>query len=80
MTPDTGSALLIILVFVLPGFATLVLMQWTYQRRLRDRTPLELVLVSLLYSSITYLAVGIAVWPFGVQFSDVARHAPPSSR
>lgn len=53
MTPATGTALLILVAFVLPGFITLVAREATYV--VRDAvTPFERLLLSLSYSARIY--------------------------
>jgi hypothetical protein len=50
MAPATGTALLILVAFVLPGFITLVARETTYVMR-DAATPFERLLLSLSYSA-----------------------------
>lgn len=72
MTPETGTALIILAAFVLPGFVTIALMERTYAVAVRDRSSLELLLLALYYSAISYAVVGLATWPFGLSVADVS--------
>jgi hypothetical protein len=67
---DTGTAILILGIFVMPGFITLLLRERFYVVRGED-TPFERLLQALYYSAIIYgviLAVGLR---FGLEKSDV---------
>ncbi len=70
MIADTGTAILILGIFVLPGFITLLFRERFYVVRGQD-TPFERLLQALFYSAIVYgviLAVGLY---FGLDKSDV---------
>jgi hypothetical protein len=59
MTPKTGTALLVIAVFVLPGFVTLLIRERTYTVP-SEQKPFERLLRALYYAALVYaLAVGI---------------------
>jgi uncharacterized protein DUF6338 len=67
---DTGTAILILGIFVLPGFITLLFRERFYVVRGQD-TPFERLLQALFYSAIVYgliLAVGLC---FGLDKADV---------
>ena len=53
MAPETGTALLILAVFVLPGFVTLLLRERMFAVRGED-TPFERLLNALYYSALVY--------------------------
>ncbi len=70
MAPATGTALLILAVFVLPGFVTLLFRERMFAVR-GEETPFERLLNALFYSALIYafvLAVGAI---FGLDKSDV---------
>jgi hypothetical protein len=70
MSPPTGTALLILAVFVLPGFITLLLREWTYVPK-GDDSPFDRLLTALFYSALIYaIAVGGAA-VFGLDKSAV---------
>lgn len=59
MTPQTGTALLIIAVFVLPGFVTLLIRERTYTVP-SEQKPFERLLRALYYAALVYaLAIGV---------------------
>lgn len=59
MTPQTGTALLVIAAFVLPGFVTLLVRERTYTVP-SEQKPFERLLRALYYAALVYaLAVGI---------------------
>jgi hypothetical protein len=61
MTPDTGTAILVLAVFVLPGFITLLFRERLYVVKGQD-TPFERLLQALFNSAIIYaLVVGIGL-------------------
>jgi len=71
MAPATGTALLILVAFVLPGFITLVAREATYV--VRDAvTPFERLLLSLSYSARIYGILLIAATLFRVSPGDIA--------
>jgi hypothetical protein len=65
MAPETGTALLLLAAFVLPGFVTLLVRERTYMIKGED-SPFERLLNALYYSSIIYaiLGLGLAAWKF----------------
>lgn len=70
MAPETGTALLILVAFVLPGFVTLFISERTYTVR-RDDSPYERLLQASYYAALTYLIVGALAWLFGFERADV---------
>src|SRR4051812_40295785 len=58
MAPPTGTALLLLAVFVLPGFITLLLRERTYWVRGED-SSFERLLNALYYSSLIYLVLAV---------------------
>jgi len=60
MSLQTGNALLLIAVFVLPGFVTLLMRERTYRVRDQD-SSFERLLNALYFSSIIYVVLA-AVW------------------
>lgn len=70
MAPATGTALLILAVFVLPGFVTLLLRERMFAVRGED-TPFERLLNALYYSALVYaIAVGCGLI-FGLGVHDL---------
>lgn len=70
MAPETGTALLILMAFVLPGFVTLRINELTHTIR-RQESPFERLLLALYYSALTYGVVFLAAAIGGVQRKDV---------
>jgi Family of unknown function (DUF6338) len=70
MTPETGTALLILAVFVLPGFVTLLLRERMFAVRGED-TQFERLLNALYYSALIYAIVFAAGALSGVDKTDV---------
>jgi hypothetical protein len=71
VAPATGTALLILVAFVLPGFITLVAREATYV--VRDAaTPFERLLLSLSYSALIYGAVLLAALIAHVSTGEIA--------
>lgn len=60
MAPQTGTALLVIAIFVLPGFVTLLIRERTYRVKDQD-SPFERLLNALYFSSIVYVVLA-SVW------------------
>lgn len=71
MAPQTGTALLVLAAFVLPGFVTVLLRERTYHVRAGVDT-LELLLTALLYSGLIYLGAAGAALCAGVTTRDIA--------
>jgi hypothetical protein len=72
MSPATGTALLLLAAFVLPGFVTLLIRERTYWVKGQD-TPFERLLNALYYSSIIYVVLGIAWVVDGRDQDDVTQ-------
>lgn len=70
MAPATGTAILILAVFVLPGFITLLLRERSYAVRGED-TPFERLLNALYYSALVYGVALVAAWLVGLDKQDV---------
>jgi hypothetical protein len=70
MVVDTGTAILILGAFVLPGFITLTLRERLYIVRGED-SPFERLLSALLYSAIIYGVLLATVHWLGLQKSDL---------
>jgi Family of unknown function (DUF6338) len=58
MAPQTGTALILIAAFILPGFVTLLIRERIYWVRGQD-TPFERLLTALYYSSIIYVVLAL---------------------
>jgi hypothetical protein len=61
MAPATGTAILILGVFVLPGFVTLLFRERTYVVR-DDASAFERLLTALYYSALIYVIALFAAW------------------
>lgn len=70
MAPATGTALLILVAFVLPGFITLVARETTYVVR-EAVTPFERLLLSLSYSARIYELLLVAAFLLGASPRDI---------
>jgi hypothetical protein len=57
MAPQTGTAILVLVVFVLPGFVALRYAEQTYRTKAED-SALERVLSALYFSLLSYLIIG----------------------
>ena len=68
MPPATGTALIILVAFVLPGFVTVLIQENTY-RYTEAPTPLDRLLRILYYSVWTYLLLGLAALVFTASFA-----------
>jgi hypothetical protein len=66
MSPATGPALIILVVFLLPGFVTVLLQERTFKSA-EDPTPLDRLLRIVWYSVCSYLLVALAALPAGVR-------------
>jgi hypothetical protein len=64
MTPPTGTALLILVAFVLPGFVTLLISERTHVVK-DTSTAFERLLLALYYSVLTYAIVALGAWLLG---------------
>jgi len=72
MAPATGTAVLILAAFVLPGFVALRYRERTYVVK-ADDTPFERLLSALYYSFISYLVLGLGAYLlFGTDAGDVS--------
>ncbi|MTD43798.1 hypothetical protein GKE82_05620 [Conexibacter sp. W3-3-2] len=65
MAPQTGTAVLVIAAFVLPGFVTVLLRERTYHVR-AGTDALELLLTALYYSAIIYATAAVGAVVVGV--------------
>jgi hypothetical protein len=70
MVVDTGTAILILGAFVLPGFITLILRERLYVVR-GEEGPFDRLLSALLYSAIIYGIVLVTAHRLGLQTSDL---------
>lgn len=70
MAPATGTALLLLAVFILPGFVTLLLKEWAYAFRGPD-SPLDRLLHSLFFSLVAYGVVLFVAVGFGLDKNDL---------
>jgi Family of unknown function (DUF6338) len=70
MVVDTGTAILILGVFVLPGFITLILRERLYVVR-GEEDPFERLLLALLYSAVIYGVLLVAAHRLGLQKVDL---------
>src|SRR4051812_17265510 len=70
MAPATGTALIILVAFVLPGFAT-VLMKERMHEAWRSVTPFERVLQTGYYSVWCYLLLALFALAVGLDRQDV---------
>ena len=66
MAPATGTALLVLVAFVLPGFVAVLIGERTHEVPVRNRSPFELLLLTGYYSVLTYGLVALVTWPFGL--------------
>lgn len=73
MAPTTGNALLILVLFVLPGFVALLVGERTHLVRVHDRSAFELLLIATYYSVLCWGIILLASWPFGVDRAEVKR-------
>jgi hypothetical protein len=70
MVVPTGTAILILGTFVLPGFVTLVFRERLYVIRARE-TPFERLLLALFYSALIYGLLLVAAHALGLQKRDL---------
>jgi len=69
-TPATGTALLILVAFVLPGFVTLLISERTHV--VKDTSGgFERLLLAVYYSVLTYAILASAGWGLGVNREDI---------
>lgn len=73
MAPETGTALLVLVGFVLPGFVALLIGERTHIVPVRNRTPFELLLIATYYSVVCWGIIALASWPFGLDRADLRR-------
>src|SRR6266496_629146 len=64
MAPQTGTALLVLVAFVLPGFVALLVAERTHVVPVRNRSPFELLLLATYYSVVCWGIIALASWPF----------------
>jgi Family of unknown function (DUF6338) len=73
VAPETGTALLVLVAFVLPGFVALLIGERTHVVPVRNRTPFELLLIATYYSVVCWGIIALASWPFGLDRADLRR-------
>jgi hypothetical protein len=73
VAPATGTALLLLVAFVLPGFVTLVVRETTYVVR-EATTPFERLLLSLSYSVRIYGVLILLAYVLGEHAHDIAAY------
>jgi Family of unknown function (DUF6338) len=66
VAPATGTALLVLVAFVLPGFVAVLIGERTHEVPVRNRSPFDLLLLTGYYSVLTYGLVALLTWPFGL--------------
>jgi hypothetical protein len=71
MAPQTGSALLVLVAFVLPGFVALLVGERTHLVPVRNRAPFELLLLATYYSVVCWGLIALASWPFHLSRAKV---------
>lgn len=71
MTPATGTALVLLVAFVLPGFVTVLLQERTFKSA-DDPTPFDRLLRALYYSLWCYLLLAVVALVFGFDRDFVA--------
>ena len=72
MPPQTGTALILLVAFALPGFVTVLIQERTYKSA-EDPTPLDRLLRVLYYSVWTYLLLAIVALIFGIDRPRIER-------
>ena len=70
MIPNTGTAVVIIVEFLLPGFVTVLLQERTF-RSAEDATPLDRLLLIIWYSAWSYVLVAVTAVVFRVHKHDI---------
>ena len=70
MAPATGTALILLVVFVLPGFVTLLIRERTYTIP-TETTPFERLLNALYYSTLVYIVAFAIGAVFGVGKDEI---------
>jgi hypothetical protein len=73
MAPQTGTALLILVAFVLPGFVSLLISERTHVVPVGGRSPFELLLIVTYRSVISWGLIALVSWPFGLDRADLRR-------
>jgi hypothetical protein len=73
VAPATGTALLVLFAFVLPGFVAVLIGERTHEVPVRHRSPFEILLLTGYYSVLTYGLVALLTWPFGLSRATI-RH------
>jgi hypothetical protein len=61
VTPQSGTAVVVLVVFVLPGFVALRYAEQTYRPH-ADGSALERMLSALYFSVLSYLVIGLVAW------------------
>jgi len=72
MAPTTGTALVILVAFVLPGFVTVLFQERTFKKA-EDPTPLDRLLRAVYYSFWAYLILSAVALLFGVDRPMIER-------
>lgn len=72
MTPTTGTALVILVAFVLPGFVTVLFQERTFKRA-EDPTPLDRLLRAVYYSLWSYLILAAVALLVGIDRASIER-------
>ncbi len=70
MTPTTGTAVIIIVAFFLPGFVTVLLQERTF-RSAEETTPLDRLLLIVWYSAWSYVLLAVVAVLVRVHKHDV---------
>jgi hypothetical protein len=71
VAPETGTALLVLVGFVLPGFVALLISERTHLVRVPNRSPFELLLIATYYSVVCWGIMALASWPFHLTRDDL---------
>jgi hypothetical protein len=71
MSPQTETALLVLVAFVLPGFVALLVAERTHVVPVRNRSPFELLLLATYYSVVCWGLIALASWPFHLTHARV---------
>lgn len=74
MPPQSGTALVLLVAFVLPGFVTVSIQERTF-RVAFEETPFDRLLRAVYYSVWCYLLVGVVAMALGIDRSDVETFA-----
>lgn len=72
MAPQTGTALVLLVAFVLPGFVTVLIQERTFKSA-EDPTPLDRLLRALYYSVWVYLLLAVLALSLGIDRPQIER-------